>query len=1206
MSEVVYDDKFTTIELSSDLGLNFSSSDPRIKHTGTGTFTIESTIGKINITSGSTADDSLNLDSAGGIDLDGAGEVSIETSDIVDGIKIGETTDVPVDIAAGGGTFLLGKLGETAQHRGSVTIAGDLTVNGDSITTNVIINETEDPMLRLNEGATGSNTVDIGFLGDRGDDANIGFFWDESADEFALVSVPDSQLELTGSTQNTTITDYVNLHGGTCTLDDDLYVGSSKFSVIGATGNTLVNAGTFTVTSTTDAAQAIRLNTNGGTSETITVVNTQGTAEAAIALTSTAGGIDINAAAGKNITVDGGQLLLTSADNAVDAIYLRANGGTSETVRIHSDQGTSVMTDGNSDASVQLVSDVGGIGLRSTANLVGSIQIEADGGTSETIVIHADQGTAETSIQIISDAGGIDMNAAAGKNITIDGGQLLLTSADNAADAIYLRANGGTSETVRVHSDQGTSVMTDGNSNASVQLVSDAGGIGLRSTANLAGAVQIEADGGTSETIIIHSDQGTAETSIQLTSDAGGIYLNAAAGKNVAIDGGQILIASKDNASNAIQLLANQGTSEQIAITNTQGTGEGAITITSTAGGIDLNAAAGKNATVDAGQILLTSADNATDAIYLRANGGISETVRIHADQGTSVMTDGNSDASVQLVSDAGGIGIRSTANLAGAVQIEADGGTSETIIIHSDQGTAETSIQITSDAGGIDIDAAAGKNVDIAGGQVLMESKDNGTDAIRLLTNQGTSERITITNTLGTSTSAIDINATAGGIDMDADDNIALTSSTGDIQLTSGSSGSQSILIDAPNGGILGRVNRGHSIVFMGEVAGGANILLTHSSSTSNEKLTLRNNYGTAADAVNLTTTTGGISLDSIALSIDSTDTTNLTMTANNASDRTLTIAASNSGGGEGLLSISSDAQVDVTDGTLTLTLDGGALSETGLTSTTLTGSGAMALGGSTMDIDATSTLQINSSGGTINIGNDSVSQAINIGTSGTRTVTLGTTTTTLDVNTAGVTVDGTTVSVDGTDTMNFSMTASDGGNKILTVDASNSGGGEGRLSLSADNQVDITDGTGTLTMDGGVLSATSMSNFIISEASFTPAMSDASATNFTMTFQFGRYTRIGDCYFFTFRIVWSGKNSATAGEEVRFVLPTTTLSTTSYRASFACGHLTGVNSDGGATANADNNEAYGKFFGLDGTTLLVSDFATSGEIQVSGFFYV
>lgn len=62
-----------------------------------------------------------------------------------------------------------------------------------------------------------------------------------------------------------------------------------------------------------------------------------------------------------------------------------------------------------------------------------------------------------------------------------------------------------------------------------------------------------------------------------------------------------------------------------------------------------------------------------------------------------------------------------------------------------------------------------------------------------------------------------------------------------------------------------------------------------------------------------------------------------------------------------------------------------------------TFGGSGALSTTGiTTLDLDASGALQINSSGAAISIGNDAVNQAINIATGGTRTLTVGGTGTT------------------------------------------------------------------------------------------------------------------------------------------------------------------------------------------------------------------
>ena len=88
-----------------------------------------------------------------------------------------------------------------------------------------------------------------------------------------------------------------------------------------------------------------------------------------------------------------------------------------------------------------------------------------------------------------------------------------------------------------------------------------------------------------------------------------------------------------------------------------------------------------------------------------------------------------------------------------------------EDIRIVNNVGTAEASVQVTSIAGGIDMDAAAAKDINIAGGQVALVSKDNAASAISLTTNVGTSETITITNTQGTGASAVNITSSAGGV---------------------------------------------------------------------------------------------------------------------------------------------------------------------------------------------------------------------------------------------------------------------------------------------------------------------------------------------------------------------------------------------------------------------------------------------------------
>jgi hypothetical protein len=90
----------------------------------------------------------------------------------------------------------------------AVTIAGDLTVSGTTTTldtTNLLV---EDPLIVVAKNVSGTPAFDAGIIVERGSSANTGFFWDETADEWAAVNTTE-----TGSTAgNVTIDSYANMH----------------------------------------------------------------------------------------------------------------------------------------------------------------------------------------------------------------------------------------------------------------------------------------------------------------------------------------------------------------------------------------------------------------------------------------------------------------------------------------------------------------------------------------------------------------------------------------------------------------------------------------------------------------------------------------------------------------------------------------------------------------------------------------------------------------------------------------------------------------------------------------------------------------------------------------------------------------------------------------------------------------------------------
>lgn len=165
------------------------------------------------------------------------------------------------------------------------------------------------------------------------------------------------------------------------------------------------------------------------------------------------------------------------------------------------------------------------------------------------------------------------------------------------------------------------------------------------------------------------------------------------------------------------------------------------------------------------------------------------------------------------------------------------------------------------------------------------------------------------------------------------------------------------------------------------------------------------------ADDAITLDSTNAGISLDAVTSS-------NFSITDNSVNVRTLTLSATNAGAGKAYVDIYSD-------------------DETKLRSTA-----------GTVLIDAASNLELNSSGGPINIGHDAVNQNINIGTAGARPIVIGSATAT------AITLDAVGgISLDAADTSDFVVQANSVANKYLMMSVSNSGGGDSTLYLLSDD---------------------------------------------------------------------------------------------------------------------------------------------------------
>jgi hypothetical protein len=212
------------------------------------------------------------------------------------------------------------KLANNLVYGSDFTVAGNLTVQGNTTTIDTTITTIEDPVIVLASTQTsGSPVVDIGYLGYRGNQSNIAFVWDESADEFVTAFTD------TGETSTTiNITSYANFHTNDANIGGNIVINGTTSlvgNIIGATsfsGN--VTAGNLLTSGQASATG----NLTGGN------VNTAGAVSATGNVTggnvNTAGAVSATGAVTSDANITGGNLLtsgvVSAGGNATAANFL--------------------------------------------------------------------------------------------------------------------------------------------------------------------------------------------------------------------------------------------------------------------------------------------------------------------------------------------------------------------------------------------------------------------------------------------------------------------------------------------------------------------------------------------------------------------------------------------------------------------------------------------------------------------------------------------------------------------------------------------------------------------------------------------------------------------------------------------------------------------------------------------------------------------
>jgi hypothetical protein len=120
------------------------------------------------------------------------------------------------------------KIANNLVYGSDLTVTGNLTVQGNTTTIDTTITTIEDPVIVLASTQTsGAPTVDIGYLGYRGNESNIAFVWDESAAEFVTVFTSSAATNTV-----VTITSYANFHTNDANIGGNIVINGTT-SLVG-------------------------------------------------------------------------------------------------------------------------------------------------------------------------------------------------------------------------------------------------------------------------------------------------------------------------------------------------------------------------------------------------------------------------------------------------------------------------------------------------------------------------------------------------------------------------------------------------------------------------------------------------------------------------------------------------------------------------------------------------------------------------------------------------------------------------------------------------------------------------------------------------------------------------------------------------------------------------------------------------------------
>ena len=328
---------------------------------------------------------------------------------------------------------------------GNLTVGGDLTISGSNNTINTATLTVEDPLSLLSSGASGSASVDAGFIVERGDDTNVGWLWDESADTFAFVDTADTAT----TAGNVTISDYADVRAGALTLDDDLTIGGSLMTFSAAADIRLAD----NIAGALDIAEA-------GNSY-LAFATTNGNEKIVLGKKLEAGAVEIE---GSNFDINGGAIdgAIIGANSAAAGTFTTVNASGAITGDLTGD------VTGNADTATLLANarTIGGVSFNGSANIVPATITVSDTTDTTAFVGLWTSGTGDLAPK--TDAGltynaGTGMLTATGLTGPLTGNASTATEATNitatanntANETVYLTFVDGATGTQGIETDTG-------------------------------------------------------------------------------------------------------------------------------------------------------------------------------------------------------------------------------------------------------------------------------------------------------------------------------------------------------------------------------------------------------------------------------------------------------------------------------------------------------------------------------------------------------------------------------------------------------------------------------------------------------------------------------------------------------------------------------------------------------------------------------